>query len=121
MHRKITDATNVDRAAKIIGRAMLAASFSAPERRPLMAADALAKAGLLAPDLPPVVVDDFDERPHVTITGTHPKDNARLRVDEHGVFHAVNAWSDPRNPAEARERAYALLALANHVEGDTDD
>lgn len=31
-------------------------------------ARALAAAGLLAPDLPPVIVDDFDERPHVTIT-----------------------------------------------------
>lgn len=80
---------------------------------------ALAKTGLLAPDLPPVIVDDFDERPHVTITGTHEKDKARLRVNEHGVFHAINAWSDPMNPAEARERAYALLALSNHVEGGT--
>lgn len=121
MNKKITDATNVDRAAKIIGRAMLAASFSAPERRPLMAADALAKAGLLAPDLPPVTVDDFDDRPHVTITGARKGDKARLRVAEHGAFHAVDAWSDPRNPAEARERAYALLALADHVEGGTDD
>lgn len=78
---------------------------------------ALAKTGLLAPDLPPVIVDDSDERPHVIITGTHEKDKARLRVNEHGVFHAINAWSDPMNPAEARERAYALLALTNHVEG----
>ena len=82
---------------------------------------ALAEAGLLAPDLPPVIVDDFDERPHVTITGTHAQDRARLRVNKHGVFQAVNAWSDPMDPAEARERAYALLALANHAEGGTDD
>lgn len=117
--------TNLDRA-----EAILAARYQTDQMEgdgaancfdAAAAADALAKAGLLAPDLPPVVVDEFDERPHVTITGTHVQDDARLRVNEHGAFHAVNAWSDPMNPAEARERAYALLALANHVEGSTDD
>lgn len=80
---------------------------------------ALANTGLLAPDLPPVRVGDLDGRPHVIIAGSLERHDARLRVDEDGRFRAVNAWSDPRNPAEARERAYALLALANHVEGGT--
>lgn len=109
--------TNIDRAADVL-RAVRADRITLS---PEASARALAAAGLLAPDLPPVVVDDSDERPHVTITGAHKAYKARLRVDEHGVFRAVNAWTDPMNPAEARERAYALLALANHAEGGTDD
>ena len=113
--------TNIDRAEGIIYEAITGDGFSAPELRTRHAARALAEAGLLAPELPPVIVDDLDERPHVIITGTHAEDKARLRVDEHGRFHAINAWSDPMNPAEARERAHALLALADHVEGTIHD
>ena len=110
--------TNETRAAEVIAEVFrpLVKGYADALGRDL--AVQLDKEGLLAPDLPTVTVDDLDERPHVTIPGEH---KARLRVNEHGVFHAVNAWSDPMNPAEARERAHALLALANHVEGDPDD
>lgn len=109
--------TNTDRAAKVVYDTLSGkyGDFGHHEE----VARALTDAGLLMPDLPPVHVNEFDEHPHVIITGTHAEDKARLRVDEHGRFHAINAWSDPMNPAEARERAYALLALADHVEGDT--
>lgn len=116
--------TNIDRAEAILAARYVTDQMEgdgAANCFDAAAAQALADAGLLAPDLPPVVVDEFDERPHVTITGTHVQDDARLRVNEHGAFQAINAWSDPMNPAEARERAYALLALANHVEESTDD
>ena len=42
--------TNIDHAAEVIASAMLTPSFKAPESRTLDTADALAKAGLLAPD-----------------------------------------------------------------------
>lgn len=110
--------TTTDRTVRVLRESLDRIwGYDAPDWADTIAYD-LHAAGLLAPDLPPVIVDDFDECPHVTITGTHAKDKARLRVNEHGAFHAINAWSDPMNPAEARERAYALLALANYSEGD---
>ena len=42
--------TNIDRAAEVIVRAMLAPSFKAPEIRALTAARALHRAGMLMPD-----------------------------------------------------------------------
>lgn len=108
--------TNIDRAENIIYEAITGDGFLAPELSTRCAARTLAAAGLLMPDLPPVRVDDLDERPHVIITGALERHGARLRVDEHGKFHTVNVRSDPMTPAEARVRAYALLALAQHME-----
>ena len=112
--------TNIDRARALIER--VAGGIACDGDGDLtFIADELHAAGLLAPDLPPVIVDDFDERPHVIISGAWPPEAAWLRVDEHGRFHAINGRSDPMNPAEARERAHALLALANHTEGTIHD
>ena len=109
--------TNTDRAAKVVYDTLSGkyGDFGHHEE----VARALTDAGLLMPDLPPVRVDESDERPHVVISSAWPPHTARLRVDEHGKFHAINAWTNPTTPAEARERAYALLALADHAEGDT--
>lgn len=108
--------SNIDHAEKIIYEAITGDGFLAPELSARCAARALAAAGLLMPDLPPVHVNEFDERPHVIITGALERHGARLRVDERGKFHAINVRSDPMTPAEARVRAYALLALAQHME-----
>lgn len=109
------------------------------------AADALAKAGLLAPDLPQVTHragmglagPDFlmtsgrfarVNLPNGTeylwtmfnpgsVTLIH---NLGKRADAKG-----REWPDTRDmhltPDDAREIAYTLLAAANHAEGDTDD
>ena len=131
--------TTAARAAEIISRAMLDPSFKAPESRAFTAAVALAKAGLLAPDLPPVT-----HRAGMGVAGTDfPMTSGRFaRVNlpngteylwtmfnPGGVTLIYNRgkstdakgreWPDTRDvyltPDAAREIAYTLLAAANHA------
>lgn len=64
----------------------------------------------------PAVHLDADNRPQVFVTAIRPGQVGNVRVDKDGAFRTIGAWGDPQNAAEARERAYAYLALADALE-----
>lgn len=109
--------TNTDRAAKIIADAFRPAMRGHADSIGGDLARELHKAGVIAPDLPTVEIDD-EGAPYVTVTGCYDDAPGIIRVDADGAFHARNVSSAPTGPAEARERGAAYLALAQHVEGD---
>ena len=107
--------TNIDRAAKIIADAFRPAMKGHADSIGGDLARELHKAGVIAADLPAVRVD-ADNRPQVFVTAIRPGQVGNVRVDKDGAFRTISAWGDPQNAAEARERAYAYLALADALE-----
>lgn len=70
------------------------------------------------PKLP--AVSQYGGQPCVYITGCYTGIPGRVTIDEHGTYRTINAWSDPENADQARERAAAYLALANHQDAITE-
>ena len=110
--------TTAARAAEIISRAMLAPSFKAPESRAFTAAVALAKAGLLAPDLPeandtnlpnPIKIWVLDAEGH-PIVWSAPGCSVMIQRIEPGDL----------TPSQARTFALNILAAVDYAEGELD-
>lgn len=104
--------SNIEKAAETIGNAL----GHYPSIKHLWAAQALADAGLLMPELPQPLVAD-----------PHPlwKQEGVLQVSVQKKVSdekPVTIWTGYEGliftPDEARQLAYALLAAANHTEGE---
>ena len=88
-------------------------------------AAALATEGLLAPDLPPVIVDELD-RPSATVGPASPAPGAggetrigRVVLDMDGRIFTTGVPNPYRSIGQARAHALAILAMCNYVEGTT--
>ena len=88
------------------------------------AVEELREAGLLAPDLPPITVDDLD-RPSVTVGPASPGDArdtrmGRILLEEDGLISTTGVPNPYRSIDQARAHALAILAMCNHAEGEPD-
>lgn len=123
--------TNIDRAESI-----LAARYQTDQMEgdgaancfdAAAAAEELHAAGLLAPDLPTVTVDELD-RPSATVGPASPAPGAggetrigRVVLDMDGRIFTTGVPNPYRSIGQARAHALAILAMCNHVEGTTHD
>lgn len=101
----------MEKAARIIERTVLGRQTAAPSTA-LAITQALADAGLLAPDLP--------EHDVISANGT-PVWRADRTLMTTAVENKVNMWIPEvieivYTPDEARQQAHMLLAAANHAE-----
>ena len=89
------------------------------------AVEELHAAGLLAPDLPPVTVDEYG-RPSVTVGPSTPGDARDTRVghilmEGDGRIFTTGVPTPYRSIDQARAHALAILAMCNHAEGNHHD
>lgn len=110
--------TNIDRAAAIIAP-WIEKEWGHPEDNAESAADALADAGLLMPDIPEP--DDVDPEREATWV-PHPLVYA-VYAYKHGLYGTWNVAMDSApsdlSPEDTRRLAYALLAAADHAKEES--
>lgn len=111
---------NIDKAARIVGKTMSRWDMDGRPDIPggidTHITEALAKAGLLMPDLPEPDDKCTNSDASWMLTGKAAVDSWR---DEGGPVVALMAGRGRYlTPAEARQLAYILLAAAGHAEGE---